>query len=64
MLTGKPQIDPERRYTVKETAALLGMCRKILAKYTKSLDIHMEVHTTGKIYYKGSEIQRFYNCTI
>lgn len=65
MLTGKIDIDPTRRYTVSETAKILGICRATLYKYTKSHDIRPMSHTaTRKMYYTGAEIQRFFNCTI
>lgn len=65
MLTGKLDIDPARRYTIKETCELLGMCRKTLWKYTKSRDIISEVHSpSGSVFYLGKSIKDFYNKTI
>lgn len=65
MLTGKLEVDPDRRYTIAETAEILGICRKTLWKYTRSRDIVMEVHpATGKRYYTGTEIKRFYEQSI
>ena len=65
MLTGELSVEPSRRYTIAETARLLGMCRKTLWKYTRSRDIVMEVHpATGKRYYTGTEIKRFYDQSI
>ena len=66
MLTGQlTGIEPNRRYTVKETAELLGICRNTLIKYTKSNDIKATVHTpTGKLYYTGKDIQNFFYSTI
>lgn len=62
MLTGKIQVDPDRRYTIGETAEILGICRKTLWKYTRSRDIRFELHApTKKKYYLGREIQNFFN---
>lgn len=62
MLTGKLEVDPDRRYTIAETAEILGICRKTLWKYTKSRDIGFKVHAaTKKKYYTGRDIQKFFN---
>lgn len=65
MLTGKISVDKDRRYSVKETCALLKMSPKTLRKYTKAGEITPEVHKiTGQLFYKGSSIEDFFNCTI
>ena len=65
MLKGKLEVDRSRRYTIAETCTALGLSRKTLRKYTKSGDINLQVHSaTGKIFYLGREIERFYNQTI
>ncbi len=62
MLTGELKgLDLSRRYTVKETAQILGICRNTLIKYTRSNDITAIVHKpTGKLFYEGKEIQKFF----
>ena len=47
-----------------ETASLLGMCRKTLMKYARQRDIRVDTHPTGKMFFMGSEIRRFYDQTI
>lgn len=65
MLTGKLVVDPDRRYAVKEAAAVLGISRRTLDKYAKAQLIFPTVHgPTKQIFYMGSEIKRFYDRTI
>lgn len=65
MLTGKLTVDRDRRYTVKETAKVLGIGRSTLDKYAKRGDIVPIMHKpTGALFYEGTEIERFWNCTI
>ena len=63
MLTGKMSIERDRWYSIKETLALLGIkAPKTLRKYAKAGAIKMDVHpATGKIRYRGSEIEKFFN---
>lgn len=64
-MTGKIQLDPQRRYSVKEAASILGMSRKTLTKYTKTQDIKATVHApTRRVYYLGRDIEKFFNTTI
>lgn len=65
MLNGKISVEKDRRYTVKETCEILGICRKTLWKYTKAGEIYAGFHKpSGYIFYLGEEIERFYRCTI
>ena len=65
MLTGKLEVDSDRRYSFKEAAKALGICRTTLDKLVKTGQIQFNVHVpTGKNYITGSELQRFYNWTI
>ena len=66
MLSGKyPDADPKRRYTVKETSALLGMHRNTLRKYTEAGCLTPVLHVAGRrVYYLGADINAFWNKTI
>lgn len=65
MLSGTLRVDKERRYTPNETCEVLGICRKTLWKYTKAGEIVPIMHRpSGRLFYLGSEIDRFYRCTI
>lgn len=66
MLVGKlERLEPDRRYSIGETCELLNLSRKTLRKYTRAGDIKMTMHTpSGRMYYEGREINRFFNETI
>lgn len=65
MLTGKLSVERDRRYSVKETATLLGISRSTLDKLAKRGEITPNIHKpTRSLFYLGKEIERFYNCTI
>ena len=65
MLNGKISVEKDRRYSVKETCSILGMNSKTLRKYTRAGEIHSAVHApSGRIFYTGAEIDRFFKCTI
>lgn len=52
----RPEVDLDRRYSVKEICALLSICRDTVTKYTK-LDIIVPIRISSReIYYLGSEI--------
>ena len=52
----RPEVDLDRRYSVKEICALLNICRDTVTKYTK-LDIIVSIRISSReIYYLGSEI--------
>jgi predicted site-specific integrase-resolvase len=66
MLTGKPQIERDRWYSINETLALLNIkSPKTLRKYARAGEIKMSIHpVTGQIRYKGAAIENFFNRTI
>lgn len=56
MVRVKPQIDPEKSYSVKEIAALLEICRDTIYRYTREETIVPVRITAREIYYPGSEV--------
>ncbi|MBQ0054281.1 MAG: helix-turn-helix domain-containing protein [Bacteroidales bacterium] len=65
MLTGIfPNAVKGRRYSIKETAELLGIHRNTLRKYTDAQLIHATQHIAGRqLSYDGMEINRFWKQT-
>ena len=56
MIRPKPDVDLDRRYSVKEICDILSICRDTVNKYTK-LDIIVPIRISSReIYYLGSEI--------
>lgn len=56
MTRPRPDVDPERRYCIKEVCDLLNICRDTVRKYT-DLEIIVCIRITSReIYYLGSEI--------
>ena len=56
MTRPKPDVDLDRRYSVKEICDLLCICRGTVTKYTK-LDIIVPIRISSReIYYLGSEL--------
>lgn len=56
MTRPKPDVDLDRRYSVKEICGLLNICRDTVTKYTKH-DIIVPIRISSReIYYLGSEI--------
>lgn len=56
MKRNKPDIDPYRRYNIKEVCDKLSICRDTVRKYT-SLGVIVCIRVTSReIYYLGSEI--------
>ena len=56
MTRPKPDVDLDRRYSVKEICDLLCICRDTVTKYTK-LDIIVPIRISSReIYYLGSEV--------
>jgi len=52
----KPDVDPDRRYCIKEVCDLLCICRDTVTKYTH-LGIIVPIRISSReIYYLGSEI--------
>jgi excisionase family DNA binding protein len=64
MLTGiAPHADRNRRYTLKETASLLGIHRNTLRRYIKEGRIDI-VLAAGHAYVSGADINQFWNTTL
>ena len=51
-----PDVDPDRKYSVKEICGLLCICRDTVRKYTNSGVIVPIRISKREIYYLGSEI--------
>ena len=66
MLTGVyPDACPDRRYSIKETAGLLGIHRNTLRRYTDAGEIVPVFHVAGaRPFYLGSAINSFWKATI
>jgi excisionase family DNA binding protein len=61
MVTEEPKISDAGRYSVTETAKLLGIHRDTLRRYTESRLIKFGLRrTNGRKFYLGSEIKRFW----
>ena len=53
------------QYTIKETAALIGVCRNTLRGYTDKGFIRCSFRRgTGKKFYYGKEIKRYLTSTL
>ena len=52
----KPNVDPERKYCIKEVCDMLCICRDTVRKYTANEIIVATRITSREIYYLGSEI--------
>jgi excisionase family DNA binding protein len=62
MVTEEPKISDAGRYSVTETAKLLGIHRDTLRRYTESRLIKFGLRrTNGRKFYLGSEIKRFWS---
>ena len=65
MLKGKISVEKDRRYSIRETCGILGLSNKTLRKYTKAGEITAILHKpSGQLFYLGSEIDRFFRCTV
>ena len=56
MTRPKPDVDPKRRYSVKEICVMLNICRDTVRKYTANETIVCIRVTSREIYYLGSEV--------
>lgn len=61
MIRQKPDIDPERKYSIKEICALLYICDDTIRKYTRLEAITPIRITSREIYYLGSEVLILYD---
>ena len=66
MLTMKyPDAIPDQRYSINDTATLLGIHRNTLKKYTDLHFIKFHLHSVGRrVFYLGKDINEFWNKTI
>lgn len=61
MVTEEPKIPDNGRYSVAETAKILGIHRDTLRRHTESRDIKFGLRrTNGRKFYLGSEIKRYW----
>ena len=56
MTRPKPNVDPDRKYCIKEVCDILNICRDTVRKYTANETIVCIRVTSREIYYLGSEI--------
>ena len=56
MTRPKPDVDPNRKYCIKEVCDMLNICRDTVRKYTANETIVCIRVTSREIYYLGSEI--------
>lgn len=62
MVNDRPEVTTAGRYSAAQTARLLGIHRNTLRKYTDQGCILPRIHkATGRKYYLGSEILRFWD---
>ena len=63
MLTGTINVQKDRRYSIKEACRILGICRTTMYTYIHIRKIiYPEIHEdTGKIFFTGEELRRFWN---
>ena len=65
MVTQEPNVRPDGRYSVKQTAALLGFHRNTLLKYTNKGTIRCGIRrSTTRKFYTGAEIIRFWKAQL
>lgn len=61
MVGEQPVVNPDSRYTIRETMSLLGMSRNTIKKYTNNGQLEHIVHkATGKRLYTGNAIVHFW----
>lgn len=61
MTVEEPKVSDAGRFTVAETAELLGIHRNTLRRYTNDKLIKFGLRrTNGRKFYAGSEIKRFW----
>ena len=65
IVTQEPKVQPNGRYSVKETAKLLGVHRNTLLKYTNKGTIRCGIRrSTTRKFYTGMEIIRFWRAQL
>mgnify|MGYP002675631878 FL=1 len=61
MTNERPKVSPTSRYCESETARLLGVNRRTIARWRESGQIRPALGMgikSGRVYYKGTEIER------
>ena len=62
MTTNEPKVNPNSRYSTEETCRILSIHRNSLRKYTAEGRIKAGVRkSTGRRFYLGSEISKFWS---
>ncbi len=57
----KPDIDPKRRYGIKEVCDMLMISRETVRRYTNAEVIVPVIISRREVYYLGTEVERLYN---
>ena len=61
MITTRPIVISNQRYSIKETSFFLGIGKSTLARLTKKGKLTRYVHVTGQKFYWGRDILAFYD---
>lgn len=65
MVTYEPRVNLNGRYSTDEAAALLGVHRNTIIRYTKKGKLRFGIRrSTTRKYYTGAEILRFWKATL
>lgn len=56
MVTEKPNVPPNARYTITQTAELLHVCTNSVRKYRDTLDIRMGERAIGGRFFTGMQV--------
>lgn len=65
MVTTEPKVTLNGRYSTDEAAALLGVHRNTIIRYTKKGKLLFGIRrSTTRKYYTGAEILRFWKATL
>lgn len=64
MIAGEPKVTETGRYNVTETCTLLGIHRNTLRRYTEQGHIKCGMRRTGRKFYPGREILKFWRATL
>jgi len=60
MSVTEPQVPDKGKFNATQTAKALGVCRKSLYNYRAQGRIRDKMSRTGRSYYFGAEIKRFW----
>ena len=65
MVSERPKVTKDGRYSINETSKLLGIHPKTLYRHTLANDIHCERRASnGRPVYLGSEILRYWGASM